>query len=89
MTVDSIFPTWSTPMTNNLAEQVQSFTEYATRHSGEADSMEELLRKWRMDVERAEVLEDLRIGHEEAARGAGKPVTDAFRDIRRKVGLPE
>ena len=70
--------------------QFRDFVEFAERRlecGVEAESLEELVQQWRNDLEYSAAVEDIGQGITDDAAGLGEPVTKAFSDIRRQLGI--
>ena len=69
---------------------IQAFSDYARAeitNGGAELSISELAAKWEAEREIQETLGDIRQGEGDIAAGRGKPVAEAFADIRAKLGL--
>jgi hypothetical protein len=82
-----------TPMSiynQSTSNDLVQFVQFAVRHLGSDApklSPEELLQQWRANGEYLEAVEDIRRSHEDRAAGRVQSVADAFRDIRRDLGI--
>ena len=67
---------------------IQAFTEFAHVRvvNGEADSMQQLFNQWLSSRETKAVVDAVQQGEAEITAGGGKPVTDAFDEIRTELG---
>ena len=68
---------------------IQAFSEYlrAEIANGGADlSLAELAARWEAERETQETLADIRQGEADIEAGRGKPVAEAFSDIRKRLG---
>ncbi len=74
-------------MSKTLTEEIDSFSEYARRHSGEGESLDVLFRRWRDQVEREEIIAAVEQGEQDAAAGLGRKVSDVFGELRHEIGL--
>ena len=76
----------------SIKHELHDFVQFATRHveHGEAcESVENLVQLWRNETEYAEAVEDVHQGLRDDADGRAEPVTDAFANIRRQLGIAE
>lgn len=72
--------------------ELDNFIRFATGKLDSDDepaSLEELLSQWREQCEYAATVDDIRQGLHDYAAGKGQSVTDAFRDVRHKLGLSD
>jgi len=75
-------------MTKTVAEEIDSFAEYARQHSAEVESLDVLYRRWRDQAERSEVISAVEQGERDAAEGLGRDVGEVFAELRSELGLP-
>lgn len=75
----------------SIHQDLHDFVEFATRRlkSGEAApaSVEELVARWRQDAESTEAVADVRQGLADEVAGKAQSTTEAFADIRRRLGI--
>lgn len=70
--------------------ELQRFTEFARQklNNGGADSLAALVSQWEQSRrEYREAVADIQQGQADYAAGKGKPVAEAFADIRAKLGI--
>jgi len=68
---------------------IQAFTEFLRNevsNGGAEASISEIAAKWEADRELRETLDDIRQGEADIEAGRGKPVAEAFADIRKRLG---
>ena len=71
---------------------IDAFRQFAKQQLGNADgdlSLQQILNAWEMRRESEETVEDIRRGISDIEAGEGKPVAQAFADVRRKLGMGE
>ena len=74
----------------SIHQDLHDFVEFATRRlkSDEtAASVEELVARWRQDAESTEAVADVRQGLADEVAGKAQSATEAFADIRRRLGI--
>ena len=72
--------------------EFQEFVQFATRRieRGEAgETVEDLVQQWRVGVDYAQTVADIRQGITDEACGRAVSVSEAFANVRRQVGIPE
>ena len=74
-------------MSKTINEEIDRFSEYARRHSGEAESLDVLYRRWREQAEREDVIASIEQGERDAAAGLGRKANDVFAEIRHELGV--
>lgn len=74
-------------MSKTINEEIDSFSEYARRHSGEVKSLDVLYRRWREQAEREDVIAAIKQGERDAAAELGRKVTDVFAELRNEIGF--
>lgn len=78
--------------TQSIQSELRDFVQFASRRVEGGDdrlSLEELVRQWRLGTEYAEAVADVQQGILDDAEGKAHPLSDAFADIRRKLGLAD
>lgn len=78
--------------TQSIQSELRDFVQFASNRveSGEDRlSVEELVRQWRQTSEFAQAVADVRQGIADAAQGNAQPISDAFADVRRKLGITD
>jgi len=79
-------------MSNGPSVDVEAFYNYLGQKlgdNGKLSTPEQLLEDWRasQDQDYEETVDDVRQGIVDFEAGKGKPVGDAFSDIRKKLGF--
>ncbi|MFV2067986.1 MAG: hypothetical protein ACC645_13515 [Pirellulales bacterium] len=73
-------------------EDIDAFQQFAKQQIGNAAtnlSLQQLLSAWEMKRELEETADAIRQGISDIEAGKGKPVAQAFADVRKKLGLVE
>lgn len=76
--------------TQSIQLELRDFVQYASNRVQTGDnglSVEELVRQWRQTLEVAQTEADVREGVADAAQGKAVPISEAFADVRRKLGI--
>ncbi len=72
--------------------EIDAFGHFAKEQIGAGGvgvSFQQILDKWQAKREAEAVADDIRQGIADIEAGKGKPVAQAFADVREKLGLPE
>ena len=78
--------------TQSIQAELRDFVQFASRRVEGGDnrlSLEELVRQWRLVTECAEAVADVKQGIIDDAQGKAQPLSNAFGDIRRKLGISD
>ncbi|RPH82732.1 MAG: hypothetical protein EHM77_02825 [Planctomycetaceae bacterium] len=78
--------------TQSIQSELLDFLQFASSRVASGDdrlSIEELVRQWRQTSEFAQTVADVRQGITDAAQGKAQPISDAFADVRRKLGIAD
>ncbi len=78
--------------TQSIQSELRDFVQFASRRVEGGDdrlSLEELVRQWRLGTECAEAVADVQQGILDDAEGKAQPLSDAFADVRRKLGIAD
>ena len=78
--------------TQSIKNELQDFVQFASHRveRGEAcESVEALVQQWRSDAEYSEAVADVRQGLADDAQGKAMPLSDAFADVRRQLGITD
>lgn len=76
--------------TQSIQSELRDFVQFASSRVQTGDdglSVEDLVRQWRKTTEYAQAVEDVRQGLTDAAQGKAKPISEAFADVRQKLGI--
>ena len=76
-------------MSKTIAEDIESFSAYARRYAGEAESLDVLYRRWRDQAERDEVVAAVEQGEMDAVAGLGRSANEVFAELRHEIGVNE
>ena len=74
-------------MSKTIAEEIDSFSTFARRHAGEAESLDVLYRRWRDQAERNDVVAAVEQGERDAAAGPGRSANEVFAELRHEIGV--
>ena len=74
-------------MSKTINEEIDSFANYARRHSGEVESLDTLYRRWRDQAEREDVIAAIEQGERDAAAGLGRNASEVFAELRQELGF--
>ena len=78
--------------TQSIESELRDFVQFASSRVQSGDdglSVEELVRQWRQTTEFAQTVADVRQGITDAAKGKAQPISEAFADVRRKLGIAD
>jgi len=78
--------------TQSIQSELRDFVQFASSRVQTGDdglSVEELVRQWRQTTEYAQAVEDVRQGTTDAAQGKAQPISEAFADVRQKLGIAD
>jgi hypothetical protein len=76
--------------TQSIQTELRDFVQFASTRVQTGDdglSLEDLVRQWRQSTEYAQAVTDVRQGITDAAHGKAKPISEAFADVRQKMGI--
>ena len=76
----------------SIQSELRDFLQYASDRitsGGERLSIEELLKQWRQSSEFDQSVEDVRQGVIDAGQGKAVPISVAFSDVRKKLGIAD
>ena len=73
-------------VTETDIDDFQQFAKHQIGNATENLSIQQILNAWEMKRESEETAEDICQGISDIKAGKGKPVTQAFADVRRKLG---
>ncbi len=76
--------------TQSIQTELRDFVQFASTRVQTGDdglSLEDLVRQWRQSTEYAQAVADVRQGITDAAQGKAKPISEAFADVRQKLGI--
>ena len=74
-------------MSETINEEIDRFSEYARRHSGEAECLDVLYRRWREQAEREDAIASIEQGERDAEAGLGRKAGDVFAELRHEFGV--
>ena len=74
-------------MSKTINEEIDSFANYARRHSGEVETLDALYRRWRDQAEREDVIAAIEQGERDAAAGLGRNASEVFAELRQELGF--
>jgi len=78
--------------TQSIQSELRDFVQFASSRVESGNdrlSVEELVRQWRQTLESTQAVADIRQGVTDAAQGKAQPISDAFADVRRKLGIAD
>ncbi len=78
--------------TQSIQAELRDFVQFAASRVQTGDdglSVEELVRQWRQTTEFAHTVADVRQGITDAAQDKAQPISEAFADVRRKLGIAD
>ena len=71
-------------------QELESFTQFAQQKLSEGESnlsLEDCVRLWRQQTECDAMLDDIQQGRADLDAGLAQPLSAAFDDVRRQLGL--
>ena len=71
-------------------QELETFTHFAQQKLSKSElnlSLEDCVRLWRQQAERDATVDDIRQGRADLDAGLAQPVSEAFDDVRRQLGL--
>ena len=74
----------------SIQTELRDFVQFASTRVQTGDeglSLEDLVRQWRQSTEYAQAVADVRQGIADAAQGKAKSISEAFADVRQKMGI--
>jgi len=78
--------------THSIQSELQEFVRFASRHveqGADFSSVEELVKHWRQNSEYSEAVADVRQGILDEAACKSQPLSDAFAEVRNKLGITD
>lgn len=78
--------------TQSIQSELRDFVQFASIRVQSGDdklSVEELVRQWRQTTEYAQAVADVSQGVSDAAQGKAQPISEAFADVRKKLGISD
>ena len=78
--------------TQSIQSELRDFVQFASSRIESGDdllSIEELVKQWRQTAENAQAVADVRQGIKDDAQGKAQPLSDAFADVRRRLGIAD
>lgn len=78
--------------TQSIQSELRDFFQFASIRvqSGDGElSLEELVRQWRQTTEYAQAVGDVNQGVADTAQGKAQPISEAFADVRKKLGISD
>ena len=78
--------------TPSIQSELQAFVRFASRHveqGADFSSVEELVKHWRQNSEYAEAVADMRQGILDGAACKSQPLSDAFAEVRNRLGIAD
>ena len=78
--------------THSIQSELQEFVRFASRHveqGADFSSVEELVKHWRQNSEYVEAVADVRQGILDEAECKSQPLSDAFAEVRKKLGIAD
>ncbi len=79
-------------ITHSIQSELQEFVRFASRHveqGADFSSVEELVKRWRQNSEYAEAVADVRQGILDEAECKSQLLSDAFAEVRKKLGIAD
>ena len=76
--------------THSIQAELQEFVRFASRRveqGADFSSVEELVKHWRQNSEYAEAIADVRQGILDEAACKSQPLSDAFAEVRHRLGI--
>ena len=76
----------------SIQSELRDFVQFASSRVANGEdrlSFEDLVRQWRQTSEFTKTIEDVRGGITDAAQGKAQPISDAFAEVRRKLGIAD
>jgi hypothetical protein len=71
-------------------QELENFTHFAQQTLGDTPmTLEQCLRLWRQHCEEQAVLDDIRQGEIDYEKGLAIPLDEAFRNVRRQLGIEQ
>ena len=78
--------------THSIQAELQEFVRFASRRAEQGadfSSVEELVKHWRQNSEFTEAVADVRQGILDEAAGKSQPLSEAFAEVRNKLGIAD
>ncbi len=78
--------------THPIQSELQEFVRFASRRveqGADFSSIEELVKHWRQNSEYTEAVADVRQGIADEVACKSQPLSDAFVEVRRKLGIAD
>ena len=77
---------------HSIQSELQDLVRFASHRVGQGadfSSVEDLVKHWRQNSEYAETVVDVRQGIADEAACKAQPISDAFAEVRRKLGIAD
>ena len=77
---------------HSIHSELQEFVRFASHRveqGADFSSVEDLVKHWRQNSEYAEAVADVRQGIADEAACKAQPLSDAFAEVRRKLGIAD
>lgn len=78
--------------TQSIQTELRDFVQFASTRVQTGDdglSLEELVRQWRQTTDYAQAVADVSQGVSDATQGKAQPISEAFADVRKKLGISD